>query len=240
MTGYRYYSIEQLPRLYRILAFKGLGFSLEQIRQLLDEDLSSEQIRGMLRLKRAETMQRLEEEQIRLTYVETMIERIEREGTLSDYEVIIKKVEPILVASMRGVAKDQPDLTPTLNRMFTTVRNHIVENDGEILGHGTTLYHDEEWTGKDIQVEAVFPIKNPVQESDSVKMRTLPELESVASIIHKGHFKEMYRAYDALVEWINSNGYNICNSQREITLQFDPEGDPADWVTEIQFPVVKA
>lgn len=51
-TGYRYYSVEQLPRLNRILALKGLGLSLEQIGQLLDDDLPAEQIRGMLRLKR--------------------------------------------------------------------------------------------------------------------------------------------------------------------------------------------
>jgi len=38
-TGYRYYSIEQIPRLNRILAFKDLGFSLEQIARLLDENL---------------------------------------------------------------------------------------------------------------------------------------------------------------------------------------------------------
>jgi DNA-binding transcriptional MerR regulator len=30
-TGYRYYLADQLPRLNRILAFKDLGFSLEQI-----------------------------------------------------------------------------------------------------------------------------------------------------------------------------------------------------------------
>ena len=61
-TGYRYYSLEQLPRLYRILAYKDLGFSLEQIGQLLDENLPAIQIRGMLRLKQAEILDRLEEE----------------------------------------------------------------------------------------------------------------------------------------------------------------------------------
>ena len=30
-TGYRYYEFDQLPRLYRILALKDLGFSLEEI-----------------------------------------------------------------------------------------------------------------------------------------------------------------------------------------------------------------
>src|SRR5512146_1577165 len=30
-TGYRYYEFDQLPRLYRILALKDLGFSLEEM-----------------------------------------------------------------------------------------------------------------------------------------------------------------------------------------------------------------
>ena len=35
-TGYRYYEFDQLPRLYRILALKDLGFSLEEIGRLLE------------------------------------------------------------------------------------------------------------------------------------------------------------------------------------------------------------
>ena len=35
-TGYRYYSMNQLPRLDMILKMKNAGFSLEQIKQMLD------------------------------------------------------------------------------------------------------------------------------------------------------------------------------------------------------------
>jgi len=53
-TGYRYYALDQLPRLHRILALKELGFSLEQIARLLEEDLSLEQLHGMFKLKQAQ------------------------------------------------------------------------------------------------------------------------------------------------------------------------------------------
>ena len=53
-TGYRYYSADQLPRLNRILALKGLGFTLEQIAEVLAEGLSPEQMRGMFRLRHAQ------------------------------------------------------------------------------------------------------------------------------------------------------------------------------------------
>lgn len=59
-TGYRYYGAEQLARLNRILAFKDLGFSLEQIAELLHEPIPSAQIWGMLRLKQAELQQLVE------------------------------------------------------------------------------------------------------------------------------------------------------------------------------------
>src|SRR5215213_1484384 len=65
-TGYRYYSAEQLPRLNRIIALRDLGFSLEQITGMLEEDLSAKQLLGMLKLKRAEIEEQMKLEQQRL------------------------------------------------------------------------------------------------------------------------------------------------------------------------------
>src|SRR5258708_11143124 len=53
-TGYRYYSIRQLPRLNSILALKELGLSLEQIAPLLKDNISPADLRAMLTLKRAD------------------------------------------------------------------------------------------------------------------------------------------------------------------------------------------
>ncbi len=61
-TGYRYYSIRQLPRLNSILALKELGLSLEQIGPLLERDLSPAELRSMLTLKRAQLERSLQEE----------------------------------------------------------------------------------------------------------------------------------------------------------------------------------
>ena len=53
-SGYRFYSLDQLPHLNRILALKDLGLSLTQIKDILHEDLTTAQIEGMLKLKEAE------------------------------------------------------------------------------------------------------------------------------------------------------------------------------------------
>jgi DNA-binding transcriptional MerR regulator len=52
-SGYRFYEAGQLARLNRIIALKDLGFTLDQVQRVLDEQVSVEQLRGMLRLRQA-------------------------------------------------------------------------------------------------------------------------------------------------------------------------------------------
>src|SRR4029078_6780714 len=99
-AGYGLYSSSQLPRLHRILALKGLGFSLEQIGAVLAEGLTTEEMRGMLRLRHAQICQQLSEVQGQLVEVEGRMRQIEREGGFSSYDVILKQVEAQLAASV--------------------------------------------------------------------------------------------------------------------------------------------
>lgn len=80
LSGYRYYELNQLPRLHRILELKDLGFSLEQITHLLDEDLPPAELHGMLRLKRAELRRQVDEGFDRLERLEARLRMIEGEG----------------------------------------------------------------------------------------------------------------------------------------------------------------
>ncbi len=81
-TGYRYYTREQMVRLNRIMALKDLGFTLTQIGQVLQEELTLDELRGMLRLKYAELEQHIGEEQARLSRIEERLRRIEQADDL--------------------------------------------------------------------------------------------------------------------------------------------------------------
>ena len=52
-TGRRSYDVAQLTVLNRLLALKGLGFSLEEVGVLLGEGVDTAQLQGMLRLRQA-------------------------------------------------------------------------------------------------------------------------------------------------------------------------------------------
>src|SRR5262249_59109926 len=80
VTGYRFYRASQLAELNRIIALKDLGFTLEQVQVILREHVTVAELRGMLRLRRAEIHARIEAETARLAPVEAPLLTIQEEA----------------------------------------------------------------------------------------------------------------------------------------------------------------
>jgi DNA-binding transcriptional MerR regulator len=237
-TGYRLYEYNQLSTLNRILALKELGFSLEEIGRLLDDDLSVEQMRGMLKLREAEARQRVQQEAERLERIEARLRQIEQEKCMSKYDVVIKSAEQIKVASVRDVVPTPPDQGP----LWEELGGYLATNHVSPSGVCFTLYYDDEFKERDWDLEVCEPIDVELGESRRIKVRILPAVDSLACTIHHGPFTTIGEAYNALGQWITDNGYRITGPCREVYLRPQEDGsqtDP-DTVTEIQFPVEKA
>jgi effector-binding domain-containing protein len=236
-----FYSASQLTRLNRILAMKDMGLDLSQIALLLDQEPTPDQIRGMLRLKQVELHQQLEEGQARLARIEAWLQAFEQEATMPEYDVVIKSVVVLRVAQACGIAPkmEQPELGITLGRLFAEVMGSITQQGATIVGPGITLYYDLEYREREISVGACLAFKGSLFESEQVKVVELPAVEAMASVIHHGRFSTMHQAYNAILPWIEANGYHISGPNRELNLEFEPGGDESTFVTEIQFPVEK-
>ncbi len=242
LTGYRFYEYDQLLRLYRILALKDLGFSLEEIRRLLAGSLTSEQMRGMLKLRQAEIRQRVEAETERMGRVAAWLRQIEQEDTLSTYDVVIKKVEALQVASIRDIVPTPPEqggLWMELGKYLG--RQRVRTSHAPCL----TLYYDEEYKERDWDIEVCEPVNGAFSESRRVKLHTLPAVETMACTIHHGPFTTINDGYQAIFKWIEANGYRICGPAREVYIRPADQSkagasqvDP-NTVTEIQYPVEK-
>ena len=237
-TGYRYYTAEQFLRLNRIVALKDLGFPLEQIRQLLDEELPVAQMRGMLRLRQAETEQKVEAEVARLARVEARLRQIEQEGRMPPYEVVLKKVDAKTVASVREVAPTYSDIGRLIGKVFAYLGQQGIRPEGPPMG----IYHDPEYRERDVDIEACVPITGPAQGGARVGVRELPAVEAMVSVVHQDSYDTISQAYAALMAWIEANGYRIAGPSRETYLRGpeDAGRDQASYVTEVQFPVEKA
>ncbi len=236
-TGYRYYSLDQLPRLNRILALKELDFPLEQIARLLEEDLSLEQLRGMFTLKQAQTQQLINTEQARLTRLAARIRQIEQEGKMPAYDVILKQVNPLLVASIRDripIISEQGHLYETLSAYLDQQGVQGSQPDLSLL-HSRHELHDE---GMSIDVEVAIPLPTALPGNEQIRIRTLPG-GLMACTVHTGEDLFLGRAYVALYRWMTDNGYRLIGPPRQVHLRRAEGMDPSQYVTEMQFPVAK-
>jgi DNA-binding transcriptional MerR regulator len=245
-TNYRYYSADQLPRLNRILALRELGFSLEQITGILDEDVSTEQLLGILKLKRAEVEGQMQLERQRLARLEARILQLGQSPKQEAYDVIVRDIEPELVATYREVAANDD----RIQQMFDMVEIYVAQFDQARADKPPfSTYYDDEYREKDMDVEVAVPLRYAIPENESVRVRQLPLRSNVACVVHVGEYPQIYQAYNALLAWIAANDYRMSGPIREIYLRYGADGldfdlpptylakDPIEYVTELQLSV---
>lgn len=234
-TGYRYYSVALLPRLNRILALKDLGFSLEQIENILNGGLTHEQLHGMLTLKHAQVEQQVATEQARLARITARLRQIEMENKMSQYDVILKTVPSMTVVSRRITIPTNDEVPDYLDSAFSEVWEHIHVNKGVSAGTNLTIWYQAPDVYTNEVVEAIVPVKNVLPQTERIKVYELEETQ-VASAVHHGDFEDFTQLHTAILQWVEANAYDLVGGYREIYIKHNPD-DYNDSTTEVQFPV---
>ena len=235
-TGYRYYSADQLPRLNCIIAMKKLGLSLEEIRNIIDNSFSLENMKDLLILKRAELRARVNEEQSRLEQVEKLLEQIMKEGKMPDYQVIIKKIPAMKIASVRGTVPSYSDISILWDKICPVFEKHMSIINGPPLA----IYHDMEYREKDVDIEVGIPLSAYPSLPEPIRVHDLPAVTEAASMIHRGPYEKIHEAYQAMMAWCEANGYELAGPDREVYLTSPGDTkEPDEYVTELQQPVRK-
>jgi DNA-binding transcriptional MerR regulator len=238
VTGYRSYAAHQLGRLHRLLALRDLGFGLDQIRDLLDDEPPLEQLRGMLRMRQAQIEQSVADEQGRLRRVEAHLRALERSDTLPVHDIVIKQTQPLRVAEATGVAPGfgHENLGPVFGRLLPEVLAHLERSRAR---PGISVAHYEEPDeDANIVVHAGFDIADQdVPSSDQVRVVDLPVIE-VASVVHRGPMDGVVPVYEGLLRWIDHSGYRPAARSRELYHEWHDE-DPGGHVTELQIPITR-
>ncbi len=250
LTDYRYYTLDQLPRLNRILALKDLGLVLEDILRLLDDNIEAGGIRSILQAQQAELTRQVQASQQRLARVAARLKQIELEGKMPEHEVLLKTVEAQWIASARQTLSswDQEVFGPTLSGMFTQVGDYLNGQDVKPVGPGIALYHADRLVQPDSErgepdIETALPIAGPMPDGDGITVRQMPQTQ-VAYTVHRGSFAGLLAAKQAIVAWVEANGYQHAGPICEVYLHFDDDHqanqDSPHHITEIQLPVTKA
>ena len=243
-TDYRYYDIEQLPKLHRIIALKDMGFSLKEVAVIVEDTLSVSDLRGMLERKQSEVSAKLELEQERLMLLEARLERLGDESEAPHYDITLKKVAAFPIFSKRQNVPHLMQMSQYCTQLFTELFGVLDTQRLTHTGHPFILYHTDGFSLENVEVEVCASLDATSFErlelpDESFSVRNLQGSQQMASVLHHGHFHELEKATKALLLWAGANGYHSAGAAREIHLSgpITVTGKDAPVVVEMQVPV---
>lgn len=239
-TGYRHYSASQLPQLNRILALKSLGLTLEQIKRMVADNITPQEIHGMLKLKKAQIEQSISEEMLKVRSIEERLWEIETEGVLSHENVVLKSFPEQDFLSIRQVVPSTKDGFQMMYQIHNLIP-HV--SDNQLIGQFGLIFHSDGFETKNVDVEMGFLLDKPFSETftlldgRNLKIRKIPPVPKMATLARVGIFNDSVGHYAALGTWIENHDYQIDGNNREVFIKpFIPQKE-SEAVLEIQIPV---
>ena len=231
VTGYRFYETDQLIKLARIISLRQIGFSINNIKNYINDNNFSD-----LLVARKKELQ-VEKEVIdnQLLQIKNILEddKMEREifkKTLPEYVVyykegIIKDFSSI-VDFILGSAEECKMLNPNIK---------CVEPD-----YCYVNYLDGEYKPENFKIRYAQAVTKEGLSNDNIKFIKLNPIEAVC-IYHKGSYSNLRETYSIIMEWLEKNDYQITEPIREryIDGMWNKEKEE-DWLTEIQVPIIKS
>ncbi len=240
-TDYRYYTFDQLPRLNRILALKGLGFPLDSIKHMLDDDLSAEALRGMLQLRRSQLEQEAIQAREKLHEVEIRLHQIEQEGNMSKIDVLMKTVEPLKIVGAREVVPSPKQMRERCIALDGEARMLMAAQGLKSDGVSFALYYPTGQEGIDVEMAYVVGASSKSVTQGKAAVHQLPAV-TVAYAIYRGSYDDfgaVGQVHAELNQWIEAHGYQMSDATREFYLHPPKRFADPDGVMEIQYPVTK-
>ncbi|GFE86786.1 MerR family transcriptional regulator [Steroidobacter agaridevorans] len=241
-SGYRYYDASQLQTLHRILLLRDLGFSLEQIHELLRADARS--LAATLETRQQELAESIAADQARLRRLEALRTTLDPRGPANQPPVLLRDSPAIEVYSVR---ERVPHFGAPMQRLFEEAESVVAAEHARGPASPFTIFHDPDYREQDVDVEICIPVKHSVTK---LSTHLLPRCEASASVTYHGPYEQTPLAYSQLLEWMSRSGMRLAGPLREIYHRYGADQigyslpaavlakRSADFVTELQAPVV--
>ena len=241
-SGYRFYRASQLSELNRILVLRELGFSLDQIKLLVQTPPSPDHLRTMLNRRRAEVEQDLAVQAQRLKHLEQRIADLEQGEQVPLLDVLFRPVPGCRLLAARATFGSFDDA-----RNFVMTLHHEVPRlvGRKHLGRMIAIQFAQEYEPDALDVEFGFTVHDdfeltqpPTVAGKPLAVRNLPPLESAAICVRVGPPDQAHRQFQAIARRLEVAGLVLAGPNREVFLTSPSRHEPP--AIEMQFPVRRA
>jgi DNA-binding transcriptional MerR regulator len=229
-SGYRYYSITQLPMARRIRLLRSIDMPLEAIHAVLHAP-TSEAMDALLHEHQQRIADRIAKDQQALLLLQQLIDH---QADDMAFTVQVKELPAQLVASIRVQATpaDESRMIPALiDELLTATTQLGVRCDGD-----PPVRISHEYTEDMVDTEIAVPITQIDEDTARISSRVL-EAGPVAYVIHVGPHADLWAVYWAILVWVQEHGYEPNGPPREVYLMHPADGHAATYRTEVQWPI---
>ena len=227
-TGYRYYTLSQIAVLHQITALKLAGFTLEEITHIN----SGADEKVVLLKKKSELLAKISDLTRQIAVVDGYLSK--RKTGLSA-PVLIKNIPETTVAFMQIRLESYDRLFDRMPEIGALMEKAGCEC--ALPEYCFTNYLEPGYKDGDIPVEICESVVEAKKETGELRFKTLPEIRA-ACVFHKGSYRTFSESYEAVLRYIEENGYEIAGEIRESYIDgIWNKDDESQWLSEIQVPV---
>ena len=230
-TGYRMYSVEQIPVLNRILNLRDCGFTVAEMEGLVlgNDDRMMEALKN----KEKEIALAIKAEEQKLHRIDHAKQDL-LQGT-ADLHFNVTIIPSCFVVSIRELIPDYYAEEMLWEKLSDFARQHRVDCSPTTF----SIYHDEDYREANVDVELCLPVKKAIRDCDGFQCREVEEEPLTASLMVYGDFSNISAAYQSFAKWLETNRqYEMKGANRQM-IHRGPwnEKDAGSYLTELQIPL---
>ncbi len=248
LTGYRKYSILQLTRLNKILFYKDLGFSLKQIFNLVEQDITVNQMKEMLSKNKSKLENDIMSAQKALETIISRINVLSLENNIPRYDIKVIEPAAFKIVYRKMTIPTIDEITFYSTKLYDSLYVELDRIKIFPIGPEMNLYHNTEYTETDIELEFGIAIKGTEEElkklmNSDLIYREIKDENQTASIKFSGHYHSLDLPIIEGLKWIEKNGCELDGNLRELHLSGKAHinGElQKEAAVELQFPIRKS
>ena len=232
-NGYRRYEEGQLETARLVAMLRRLDMPLTTVAEVLT---APDEQRAELLSAYWESVERRIASQRELV-AHLRIRLLGEEESYDMYEIHERDVpEQLVLTEQRHVR------VPELGEWLPVAIGRLVESaktHGDLDGPVLVIYHGEVNEDSDGPVEVCVPVDRAQEQTNEAPKRVEPAHREAYTRITKAQveYPQILSAYDAVAQWIGSEGKKVTGSPREVYFTDWDSAEPTDEVCDIAFPV---
>ena len=233
-TGYRMYSVDQIPVLNKIIYLRDSGFNVSEIAIALSIKEEDAFISHLDR-KYLEVKKSIQTEQEKLKKIEFAKKEILNTKNEMHYNISIKSIPGYPVLSLRRTISDYY----AEGTLWQELSAFAAEHQIQISPDPFAIYYDPDYKEREVDVELCAYVKKLGKSFGDFTFRNTEPVPLMACTMVYGAFTNIAVVYRSFAGWLQKNSqYKMSGPTRQIVHRGPwNESNPDQYLIELQIPL---